>query len=150
MYLFTSRKCSLDVIPDKKFFLTLYCTFLFALRISEIQKIIVFQDPDNTPIIQTIRKFGKLSQFYPDFFLKKIINKFNITDFFLKPHTFRRLLKKKFCICPHDLRRMIATYIFSQKQDILEVQRRLDHASPKTSWEYIRTLKDHTPKSFQL
>lgn len=76
--------------------------------------------------------------------------KYDLFNHILKPYKFRELLKEKFNIRPHDIRRAVATFEYHKTNDILKVQYRLDHKNPNTSWLYVKVLQQKYPKIIEI
>lgn len=132
------------------FFFTLYIMFLFCLRIGEIAEENVFFSTEKKNILIIKRKFGVVRNFYCDDWLKEILKSWRVDLCLIPAWTFRRMIKKQFHILPHDIRRIIATHTYTNTKNIMEVQHKLDHRKPETSWVYIQSMQEDTPRTFHL
>lgn len=135
---------------ERRFFFTLYLSFIYALRISDLQFKNILECDISKKVISFKTKFSKILFYKLDPTLINLLKKHNLKDLLLPTYSFRREVKKKWTIRPHDIRRSRATFIYHQSKDITKVQECLGHSSPSSSWLYVKRLTDQEPVSVSI
>lgn len=130
---------------ERRFYFTLYLAFLYALRISDLNIKNIIDYNITKKVITFKTKFSRVNIYKLDPTLILMLKKYRLSDLLIPVYLFRKEVKKRFSINPHDIRRSRATCLYNKTKDITQVQKLLGHSNINSSWIYVKRFSAQEP-----